>query len=383
MTGRKTSGKEVLDSVVLGDPTIGAVLAQALAEAGDVDRWTHGFHTYPAGLHADGAARLLAALPGQRVFDPFCGGGTVLVEARAAGRTAVGRDVSPTALRTSYLRTSTPDDATLTRFRSASRRLTQAARAAQELPPPAILTAAQEWYAPHVLLELESLRAGIAEEPPDIRGLLRGCLSSILIKVSWRRSDTSAQREKHNRPVGTAAILFHKKCREWARRSITLREAVPEGTPPADIRPGDARTVQVGQVDLVLTSPPYPSTYDYLPMQHLRHVWLGNRPDPRREIGPRRAWREGRGDARRAWLEATRDWTANVAGQLAPGGLLCNVIGDGLTPTGVVDTSQATEQAALAAGLTPVARASVGRPDHARESIRWEHIFVHRKGGAL
>ena len=69
-----------------------------------------------------------------------------------------------------------------------------------------------------------------------------------------------------------------------------LREVVPEGTPPADLAFGDARRLDVEPVQLVVTSPPYPSTYDYLPLQHLRHVWL---PDPQPpfelEIGPAQA----------------------------------------------------------------------------------------------
>lgn len=379
VSGRRTSGKEALAPVSFGDPRFQQVLVDALAASDEVDRWTHGFHTYPAGLHPDAAAILIREVGGARILDPFCGGGTVLVEGRAQGRSVVGRDVSPTALRVAHLRSSAPDEATLTRFRSASRALTAAAREARELPPPMILRAVEEWYAPHVLCELESLRSGIAQQPAEIRGFLRGCLSSILVKTSWRKSDTSAKREKHRRPPGTAAVLFHKKCREWARRSTALRETVPEGTAEADIRPGDARTIRVDPVDLVLTSPPYPSTYDYLPMQHLRHVWFGNRPDTDREIGPRRAWRTGGAAARREWLEDTNRWTANMARLLSPGGRLCIVIGDGLTPSGTVDTSEPTEDAARAAGLTSLARASVGRPDHARDSMRWEHIFLYEK----
>ena len=67
-------------------------------------RWTHGFHTYPAGLHPDGAALLLTLMPEGPICDPFCGGGTVLVEAMAAGRACVGRDISPIAVRLAGLR---------------------------------------------------------------------------------------------------------------------------------------------------------------------------------------------------------------------------------------------------------------------------------------
>lgn len=375
---RKTTGKDALEPILFGDPDLAGVLAEALAASDEVDRFTHGFHTYPAGLHADAARDLIAALPGASVLDPFCGGGTVLVEARAAGRRAVGRDISPVALRVARARTATPDEATLTRFRSTARKLTAAARDAKELPPAPILQAVREWYAPHALWELESLRQGVLASDDEIRPLLECVLSSILIKVSWRRSDTSAQRVKHDRPPGTTAVLFHKKARELGRRIEALRAQVPEGTPPADVAWSDARQVEVAPVDLVLTSPPYPSTYDYLPMQHLRQVWLPGGFDSD-EIGARRDWRAGAREARRRWVADTMAWTASVARCMAPGAHLAIVIGDGIAPTGTIDTSEPTERAAREAGLAPVARASVDRPDHARGTLRAEHVFVFRK----
>ncbi len=375
---RKTGFSDVEAPVVVGDAEVGELLARSLAAAGEVDRFTHGFHTYPAGLHPDAAALLVNAFPGA-VLDPFCGGGTVIVEARAAGRRGVGRDVSPVARLVATARTATPDEGTLTLLRSTSRRLTEAARQATDLPPPKLLGVVEQWYAPHALRELESLRRGIADAPPEVRDLLWCCFSSILIKVSWRKSDTSPQRVKHHRPPGTTAILFHKKARELARRCAALRDGVPAGTPEADIALEDARSVRVQPpVDAVITSPPYPSTYDYLPLQHLRSVWLGLA-EGQGEIGARRYWRQGERAARRRWLEDTRDWTARVAHCLSPGGALVVVIGDGLTPQGTVDTSQPTEDAGKAAGLRLVARASVERADHARGTTRWEHAFAFRK----
>jgi hypothetical protein len=95
-------------------------------------------------------------------------------------------------------------------------------------------------------------------------------------------------REKHERPAGTAAIFFHKKTRELARQMAELRDALPPDTPASEIALADAREARLRTpVALVLTSPPYPSTYDYLPMQHLRLVWLGGGRTSR-EIGARR-----------------------------------------------------------------------------------------------
>eukprot|EP00903_Cladosiphon_okamuranus_P017120 g15773.t1 len=60
---------------------------------------THAFGDYPAGMQAAAAHHLLnTVLPGRTVFDPFLGGGTVVVEALRAGRLGIGSDVSPLAL---------------------------------------------------------------------------------------------------------------------------------------------------------------------------------------------------------------------------------------------------------------------------------------------
>jgi hypothetical protein len=384
MTDRRdTEGHETLDRYLEGDSDLAEALAAALGRQGPVDRATHGFHTYPAGLHPDAARDLLQAFPGESVLDPFCGGGTVLVEGRIAGRATHGRDLSAVALRVSRARVATPTDEGLTAFRSAARRMTERARTSQDKAPHELFLAVRDWYAATAIRELWSLRSDIeAIEDVVTRRCLEACFSSILVKVSWRRSDTSARRVKHDRKPGTTAILFHKKCRELARRQADLRERIPEGTPPTALDLQDARSLRLREpVDLVLTSPPYPAVYDYLPLQHLRRIWLGSPPaeDDGREIGPRRDWRRSHKQARRRWLADTTAWTAAAAEALAPGGHLVVVVGDGLTPQGPIDTVAASRDAARQAGLAPVARASLLRPDHARESTRWEHVFAFRK----
>jgi SAM-dependent methyltransferase len=379
-TQRLAHDRPALATTLFGDATLAERLAAALAHAGQVERFTHAFHTYPAGMHPDAARDLVALFPGESVFDPFCGGGTTLVEARAAGRRAYGTDLAPIAVRVSRVRCATPDDAGLTAFRSRARKLAERARAAATrgpLPPAAELRVLESWFAPHVLRELEALRAGILDSDDALRDALFAVFSSIVVKVSWRASDTKAVREKHDRPAGTTSILFHKRARELARQQQELREALPANTPDALVSRLDARDAQPPEpVGLVLTSPPYPATYDYLPMQHLRHVWLSERPDASAEIGARRAWREGLRRARDRWRRDTDEWTKNAARALAPDGKLVIVIGDGLLPSGVVDAAQPTLDAARRAGLRLRARASVERPEHAGLTNRREHAFV-------
>lgn len=347
----------------------------------DAQRLTHGFHTWPAGLHPDAAAGLLELLPPGPVLDPFCGGGTALVEAMLAGRQALGRDLSAVAVRVARLRTAVVDESVLTAFRSAARKATAQARGATKPPSAERMTGLERWYEPHVLCELEALRYAVAKSPQEIRWLMEGCFSSILIKASLRQSDTRARRVGHHRPKGTTAVLFHKKARELARRLEAFREALPPETPSAEITQQDARELRASvRVAGVLTSPPYPGVYDYLPMQHLRHVWLGLRAEQeiRRELGSRRAFKGDGLEARRLWRKDTTRWMAAATDLLQPGGRMIIVIGDGQVGPKIIGSAEATIEAAEALGMKRLGRASRVLP--ATQPQRQEHAMVFEKG---
>jgi SAM-dependent methyltransferase len=378
---RRSRQTPARDAIRLGDDDLSRIAERALRHEGPVARPSHGFHTWPASLHPDAARDLVAALSGASVLDPFCGGGTVLVEALRVGRRAVGRDLSAVAALVARARTCR-DRAAIGDMRAASRRIAERARTAPEAPPEAIGRVLERWYEAHVLRELGALRAGIEEHRGPGTLLLWVVFSSIVVKASFRVSDTRAERVVRHRPPGITAVLFHKKARELARSLLALAEDVPEGTPEADVAVSDARVRSADPVDLILTSPPYPSTYDYLPMQHLRHVWLGLTEPEHLEIGPRRAWRAGARDARRAWLGDTVAWMGAATDALRPGGHLAVVIGDGLAPAAVIDASEPTALAADRAGLRLVARASVVRPDTARETERWEHAMIFARSAS-
>ena len=69
--------------------------------------YTHCFHIYPA-MMIPQVARGLIDLYGKEgglLFDPYCGTGTSLVEARLAGMDAIGTDINPTARMISFSKT--------------------------------------------------------------------------------------------------------------------------------------------------------------------------------------------------------------------------------------------------------------------------------------
>jgi hypothetical protein len=386
---RDTTGKPTLDRDLRGDPVLAAQAADALASMEPAERWMHGVHTWPAGLHADAAKGLLSLVPEGGVFDPFCGGGTVLIEAAMAGRPAWGRDLSPVARLVARLRTLRTDEATRTEARSMARRMTEAARRAP--PPSARLPAAlRDWYDEGTLAELTSLRNDLRSAcgRPDacdaVGVLLWGAFSSMLVKVSQRQADTVRRFvDRPPRPPGTTATWFHRKVREIARR-LEAYDAVGDAMGPVLVTSGDARTPPEGvpAVQGIVTSPPYPAVYDYQAYQDLRELWLGFSSDAEAEIGPRRVWNVDPDGAEVAWRRDTNAWMVAASAVLAPGGRMVVVIGDGLVRSGPIDALEPTRVGARLAGLTFEASASLARPDHARASLRWEHAVVFRREAA-
>lgn len=363
---RRAGSQVAGETTAAGDPAVVALLDDALRCRGEVHRATHGFHTWPAGLHPDAVARLLALAEGP-VLDPFCGGGTVLVEAMLHGRDALGLDVHPIANLVARARTALTTPEERTALRVGARR---AAEAALKASP----GQGDEWYAPHVVGELLAIRESIGKD-----ALLRAVFSAILIKVSQRKSDTSNQRDDRVRPPGTTATLYHKKAREYAR----MLEELAQATGRARVHREDARELRAaGEFGLVVTSPPYPGVYDYVSMQSLRFAWLGLDPGEavRQELGSRRSFRADRRAATDAWREDTRRWVRAAARALRPGGRLAVVIGDGNVGGRAVDAWSPLDEAARAAGLRFVARATVERWDSGLSFVRPEHAGVWEQG---
>src|ERR1043166_7454846 len=84
-------------------------LAQARTQGG-----THGLHPYPAKFIPQIPRQLIAELAprdGSIVLDPFCGSGTTLVEAQAAGLPAFGIDSHPLATLIARVKTRPPSRA--------------------------------------------------------------------------------------------------------------------------------------------------------------------------------------------------------------------------------------------------------------------------------
>jgi hypothetical protein len=403
--GRRTALSQLGGAVELwGDGALADVLRDAFevtatetAELADV----HGFHSYPARMHPDTAARLIARLSstGETVLDPFCGSGTVLVEARRAGRRGLGYDVNPLSRELSWLKTLAPDDAWLASLSAEAARV--AAHADERRKAKAGATqrygdADRAQFAPHVLLELDGLRDGIKQTPnADGQRALFLVLSALLTKVSQKSGDSSAHVTEKRVAPGFPSRFFLKKTDELCRQLAEYRNSLPAQAPPATCTLGDARKLPglaASSVSLVVSSPPYPGVYDYLTHHDDRLRWLGlpTRDFETLEIGSRRELSlDSFGPALARWERDLAATLGALARGLTPGGRVVLVIADSTLAGKPLYAERVVEKAAPSASLTLLARASQARPHFhggSREAFvkrpRREHLLALGRASA-
>jgi hypothetical protein len=409
-----------------GDPTVAAALVDALEVASSVSEeggasdavgealarsHVHGFHTYPARMHPLTAKRLVETFSDTRgtVLDPFAGSGTVPVEARLAGRRAIAADLNPLAVRLTERKvtpaTAFHRDALVAGAREvaavADARRVQKRGASRRYGPEDVAL-----FDPHVLLELDGLRVGIdavwarggatagsSSSPAAVARDLELVLSSILVKLSRKTSDTSTTVRPQRIAAGFPSRLFVRKTEELVRALGVVAPVLAEA-PPALVLEDDARSlaaVATGSVDLVVTSPPYPGVYDYVEHHALRLRWL--RLEKVRfeaaEIGAkRRSANITPGRALERWSEELSAILRSIARVLRPGGRAVILMADSAFGHIPVRCEEILPKLGGAHGLVLIARASQPRPHfHAAtaraflHAPRREHAIVLERRG--
>jgi SAM-dependent methyltransferase len=364
-----------------GDEAERRLLEAAFKDAAGVepDEVTHGFHSYPARMHPRLARVILAAREGA-VLDPFCGSGTVLVEAMVAGRRAVGNDLNPVALRVAEVKCARPGAEARAAFLAAAARVAERsrervrARAPSRAPVPRGLV--PRWDG-HVLKELGGLWEEIQRAGAHAR-FLEVVLSSIVVKFSRQRSETATGRSTRRVGRFVPTDFFEKKCAELVGRWAELVE-VAAGAPAPELHLGDARDVGgLGPVELVISSPPYGGTYDYARHHELRAPWLGAKAGALEagEVGARRRLSRPKSmkAAKARWDREVEAFLSSTAEALTDDGRCYLVMGDGQIGNQRVPADRQLERLGPRCGLEVVAVASESRTDFRGGPRRREHL---------
>ncbi len=247
---------------------------------------THSFYKYPARFSPSFARQMILSFskPGDLVLDPFVGGGTTLVEARALGRSAIGADVNSLGVFLTETKTSVFRQAELRRLRSWAydlipklnlRKKSFRAREWAELGYHKNINSKNTWpirktlelalrsvhrlegereckFARCALLRTAQWALDCREDIPSAREVRKQFLIFVEEMIDGARHFTMAVRENGMNPE---IICLHRSA-----IGIETEPAIQESGAPA----------------LILTSPPYPGVHI------LYHRWqvLGRRETP-------------------------------------------------------------------------------------------------------
>lgn len=276
-----------------GDP-ISVNFRALVPELKKAERYTHLIHSYPAKLLANipyffFATDTLCPADGT-VLDPFCGTGTVLLEAALSGRNAFGADANPlaeliTGGKTIYI----PKEELLETLDDI---LIRAKRCRRETIHPEAIAV---WYSPCCLKQLTNLQRTI-NEIEDVRQktFFELCFSGVARKVSFadpsisvpvhwnpdRFNNNPHRKEEVRKKLESLQTInvydkFEIICKANIDRVDSLRGKISEGV-TARVISKDARQLGLkdGSIDMILTSPPYAGAQKYIRASWLNLYWL-------------------------------------------------------------------------------------------------------------
>ncbi len=246
--------------------------------------YTHSIHPYPAMMIPQVAGRLLDIYgrPKTNVLDPFCGSGSVLLEAFIRGYNAYGIDINPLSLLISKVKITPINPEVLQKELDA---ILKKIRLIRKVDPPNFLNISY-WFKPEVIKKLAILKKVIeAIEDKDIKDFFKVVFSFTVRASSNTRNDEFKlyrMDEKRLRDFNPDVFGMFK---ERAYINITcMQELWSKFRNTANkikILNEDTRyktSIPDNIIDIVVTSPPYgdsKTTVAYGQFSRLSLQWLG------------------------------------------------------------------------------------------------------------
>ena len=244
----------------------------------------HRWYRYSAGFSAawvEDVVRSNCGGKSQLVLDPFAGSATTLLAAQAAGADSLGVESQPFVARVASAKLQWATDPKI--LCEASDEIV--ARAAKDIPneidwesePPLL----RKCYTPEALMGLRTLQRSLEAHACDSSVSQLLWLSFVAILRSVSHVGTAQWQyvlpRKNKAKVLSPLSGFQQQTRVMIEDMIQRQAQLPNPA-STQLMFSDIRTVNslpAGQVDLVLTSPPYANNYDYADATRLEMTFLG------------------------------------------------------------------------------------------------------------
>jgi len=261
----------------------------------DTGKWTHGYHRYPAKFIPQLVEKLIDEYISHKnahINDPFMGCGTTIVTAISRGFKASGTDIN----RMAYLITrvkSTPIepsylDQKIKQFLSKIKCLEDSQKTLfhtgdiEPLIPEKHIERIDYWFTEENKIILgKILRMIYEEEDKRIRDFLLVAFSHILKNCSiWLQGSTKPTRDFKKKPAKPYDAL-RKHLKKMQKGNDDFYKVVPQKVREninnyLNVKIDDARHQPVpdDSVDLIVSSSPYVTSYEYADLHQLSTIWL-------------------------------------------------------------------------------------------------------------
>lgn len=266
----------------------------------DIDRTetsylTHSYHRYPAKFIPQLAARLIKenSQVEELVCDPFMGSGTTLVESIVNDRRTYGTDINPVAVMITKAKTTPIDpqylEAQIYTLKGAIKRLlidenehTLFLRNDDDFKavPSSENKRIDYWFSEKQRHDLDIIlsKIMIISEDENVRNFLLCAFSDILKGCSrWMMKSVKPTIDK-NKTTNDAYRSFFLHTERMSKKNRQFWKIHKKNKKKVDcmVDNVDARKMRINDdsVALIITSPPYVTSYEYADLHQLTAIWL-------------------------------------------------------------------------------------------------------------
>lgn len=216
------------------------------------------------------------------VLDPFMGSGNVLLACLEYGKIGYGIDISPMFCFTAHVKT---NKYTKKDFEEAIDLIKSKEKKGKKVKHPA-LTSFQRFFDDEILGEILRLKEATCVLNQKAKELVHFALISELLTFSNAERDGKGLHKKRKEKTSDIYRTIAGKLRKMREENEQFRKLVPHAVETYSLC-GDARdfesiinpyeegkTFPTGEIDNIVTSPPYCNSADYIEMYKLEHWFL-------------------------------------------------------------------------------------------------------------
>jgi len=242
---------------------------------------THGYHRYPAKFIPQIVSRLLGKYTkeGDLIVDPFVGCGTTLVESKVMGRPSVGVDINPVAVLITKAKITPIDPQKIEKEFVALKAILDTYSKGTKVKAPDH-ERIDYWFKQEEKRKLAFILAEVSKlKDQDVRDFFFCGFSNILKNCSiWLQKSNKPTRDMNKKPSDPIPT-FYKQVKMMMRGNARFYDLLKKENHlgiSSQVYCTDARTIPVkdNSVSLIVTSPPYVTSYEYADLHQLTALWL-------------------------------------------------------------------------------------------------------------